>query len=214
MTGAGNGAVQAKMRLVLSTANRDKAAEIAAILDAELGRMVELLPRPQEVREVEETGDTLEANARLKAEALLRATGIAALADDTGLEVDALDGAPGVYSSRYAGEHASYADNVAKLLAALEAAAATRPEQRRARFHTVAVARFPGGREVVAEGKVEGTIAGRRHGDGGFGYDPVFIPDGGDGRTFAEMSPAEKHACSHRGRAFRALAVGLRSAAP
>jgi len=211
---AGNGAGPPRMRFVMASANRDKASEIAAILEAELGQAVELVARPDEIGELEETGETLEDNARLKADALLRATGIAAVADDTGLEVEALGGAPGVYASRYAGEHASYAENVAKLLAALDEAGATGPAQRRARFRTVAVARFVGGREVVAEGKVDGTIAPGRRGEGGFGYDPVFVPDGGDGRTFAEMSPAEKHACSHRGRAFRALAVGLRSAGP
>jgi XTP/dITP diphosphohydrolase len=199
---------------VLATANRDKAAEILAILSSELGDAVELVARPDHVDEVDETGATLEDNARLKARALLDATATASVADDTGLEVDALGGAPGVYSSRYAGEHASYAENVAKLLAELAAAGASAPQQRRARFRTVAVARFPGGREVVAEGTVEGTIAPDARGDAGFGYDPVFVPDGGDGRTFAEMSPAEKHVRSHRGRAFRALAVGLRSAGP
>ena len=211
---SGNGAGSARLRLVVATANRDKAAEIADILGEELGDGVELLLRPPEVAEVEEYGKTLEDNARLKAAALLDATGTAAVADDTGLEVDALDGAPGVYSSRYAGEHASYADNVAKLLHCLEEVRARRPEERRARFRTVAVARFPGGREVVAEGKVDGTIAPQARGTGGFGYDPVFVPDGGDGRTFAEMAADEKHARSHRGRAFRALAVGLRSSGP
>jgi XTP/dITP diphosphohydrolase len=208
----GNGAGRPRLRLVLATSNRDKAAEILAILTAELGDAVELVARPGDVAEVEETGATLEENARLKARALLEATSTAAVADDTGLEVDALGGAPGVYSSRYSGEHATYAENVAKLLAELAAAGASTPEQRRARFRTVAVARFPSGREVVAEGKVEGTIAPEARGDSGFGYDPVFVPDGGDGRTFAEMTPAEKHTRSHRARAFRALAVGLRSA--
>ena len=208
---SGNGAGAAGLRLVLATANRDKAAEIAAILHAELGDALELLARPPEVSDVDETGETLEDNARLKALALLEATGTGAVADDTGLEVDALDGAPGVYSSRYSGEGATYARNVAKLVAELAAAGADSPRERRARFRTVAVACFPGGREVVAHGVVEGTIAFEARGDGGFGYDPVFVPDGGDGRTFAEMTPAEKHALSHRGRAFRALAVGLRS---
>ncbi|MDE3086693.1 MAG: RdgB/HAM1 family non-canonical purine NTP pyrophosphatase [Acidobacteriota bacterium] len=202
------------MRLVLATANRDKAAEILSILRAELGDVVELLGRPEELSEVEETGETLEDNARLKAVAILEATGVAAVADDTGLEVDALGGAPGVYSSRYAGAHASYAENVAKLLADLEEAGAEGAEARRARFRTVVVARFPGGREVVAAGAVEGSIAAEARGTGGFGYDPVFVPDGGDGRSFAEMTQAEKNTRSHRGRAFRAFAVGLRSAGP
>ena len=209
--GAGNGAGGGALRMVLATANRDKAAEIAAIMRAELGEALELLARPQDVAEVDETGETLEDNARLKALALLEASGVAAVADDTGLEVDALGGAPGVYSSRYAGEGATYASNVAKLLAELAAAGAEEEAARRARFRTVAIACFPGGREVVAHGVVEGTIAPEARGDGGFGYDPVFVPDGGDGRTFAEMTAAEKHARSHRGRAFRALAVGLRA---
>lgn len=186
-------------RYVLATANPDKAAEIRAIL----GDAVELVPRPAEVPDVEETGETLEANARLKAVALVAATGLPAIADDTGLEVDALGGAPGVYSARYAGEGATYADNVAKLLAALEGAT-----DRRARFRTVAVAIWPDGREVLVDGAVEGRIAGAAAGGGGFGYDPVFVPDGWD-RTFAEVAADAKHAVSHRGRAFRALAAAL-----
>jgi XTP/dITP diphosphohydrolase len=191
-------------RFVLATANPDKAAEVRAILSEVLGDEVELLARPAEVAEVEETGETLEENARLKAVALVEATGEVAIADDTGLEVDALGGAPGVYSSRYAGEHAGYADNVAKLLQALEGVG-----ERRARFVTCVLARFPDGSEVVARGSVEGVIALEALGDGGFGYDPVFVPDDGDGRSFAEMSPPEKHSLSHRGRALRLLAARL-----
>jgi XTP/dITP diphosphohydrolase len=187
------------VRLVLASANPDKAREIAAILEGH-----ELLPRPADVPDVDETGDTLEENARLKAVALAEATGEPAVADDTGLEVFALDGAPGVYSARYAGEGATYADNVAKLVASLDGVA-----DRRARFRTVALACFPDGREVLAEGVVDGTIATTARGDGGFGYDPVFVPAEGDGRTFAEMTPDEKHAVSHRGRAFRALGEAL-----
>jgi XTP/dITP diphosphohydrolase len=157
------------------------------------------------VADVDETGDTLEENARLKAWALVNATGLPAVADDTGLEVDALDGAPGVYSARYAGEHATYADNVQKLWEAMIGAAT-----RTARFRTVALAAFPDGAEVIGHGVVEGVIADKPRGDNGFGYDPLFIPAGGDGRTFAEMTRAEKERVSHRGRAFRALAAGLR----
>lgn len=193
------------LRLVLASANPDKSREIADILGAE---GIEVEARPAGVPDVDETGDTLEDNARLKAEALVQATGSAAVADDTGLEVEALGGAPGVYSARFAGEGATYADNVAKLLAELDAAGASGPGERRARFRTVALAAFPDGREVVAEGTVEGTIALAPEGDGGFGYDPVFIPDGSD-RSFAAMTRAEKDACSHRGRAFRALASAL-----
>lgn len=196
------------LRLVLATANRDKAAEIIAIMSA-VTPAVELSPRPDDVGEVEETGDTLEDNALLKARAVSAATGAAAVADDTGLEVDALGGAPGVHSARFAGERAGYDDNVSKLLTALEAAGANGVRARRARFVTVAVAVFPDGGEVMVRGVTEGAIAESRRGTGGFGYDPVFVPDDGDGRTFAEMAAHEKHALSHRGRAFRALAEAL-----
>jgi XTP/dITP diphosphohydrolase len=189
------------VRFVLASANPDKAAEIAAILDG-----VEVLPRPPEIPDVEETGETLEDNARLKAAALVDATGEAAVADDTGLEVAVLGGAPGVFSARYAGVGATYADNVAKLLAALDG-----EQDRRARFRTVAIALFPDGREVMAEGLVAGEITTERRGSGGFGYDPVFAPEDGDGRTFAQMTAVEKNAVSHRGRAFRSLAEGLLS---
>jgi XTP/dITP diphosphohydrolase len=196
-----------RLTLVTATANPDKAAEIHEILGETDG--VVLLDRPEGVPDVDETGDTLEENARLKADALASATGMAAVADDTGLEVDALDGAPGVYAARYAGEHATYADNVAKLLGELDALA-DRGGARRARFRTVAFVRFPDGRELWREGAVDGTIADAPRGAGGFGYDPVFIPDEADGRTFAELLPEEKHSISHRGRAFRALADALR----
>ncbi len=202
-------AVTAPLSFVLATANPDKAREIVAIVYAVAGDAVELRPRPAEVPDVEETGDTLEENARLKAQALVDATGLAAIADDTGLEVDALGGAPGVHSARFAGPEASYDDNVAKLLLELDSVLLSGDAGRRARFRTVAVACFPDGGEIVAHGVVEGVIATERRGSGGFGYDPVFVPDGGDGRTYAEMSLAEKSALSHRGKAFRALAAGL-----
>jgi XTP/dITP diphosphohydrolase len=194
-------------RLVVASANPDKVAEIAAVLGSVPG--IELMPRPTSVPEVEETGDTLEDNARLKARALVEATGLAAVADDTGLEVDALGGAPGVHSARFAGKHATYADNVAKLLDELEQEGAVAPERRSALFRCVALVAYPDGGDVWAEGKVNGTITSTPVGDSGFGYDPVFAPDGYDGRTFAQMSPAEKHEVSHRGRAFRALAARL-----
>jgi XTP/dITP diphosphohydrolase len=186
---------------VLATANPDKAREIAEIL----GSGVVLQARPADVAEVDETGETLTENALLKARALVAATGQPAIADDTGLEVDDLEGAPGVFSARFAGEGATYADNVAKLVGALAGVGGAR----RARFRTVAVAAWPGGEEIVAEGSVEGHIPVEPRGEGGFGYDPVFVPDEGDGRTFAEMSAGEKNRLSHRGRAFRALAALL-----
>jgi XTP/dITP diphosphohydrolase len=188
------------VRLVSASANPDKVAEIETILTP-LG--IVLVPRPAAVPDVVEDGETLEDNARLKAIAVCAAVGEAAVADDTGLEVDALGGAPGVVTARYAGADATYADNVAKLLGALDGVA-----DRRARFRTVALVRYPDGREVVAEGVVEGTITSAPAGAGGFGYDPVFAPDSGGGLTFAQMGD-EKHALSHRGRAFRALAAAL-----
>jgi XTP/dITP diphosphohydrolase len=188
---------------VLATANADKAAEIREIL-AGLG--LTLLARPAGVPEVIEDADTLEENALIKARALVAATGRAAIADDTGLFVDALDGAPGVYSARYAGENATYADNVARLLGALRGVPA---ERRTAHFRTVAAVAYPDDSWFVVDGELEGVIATEPRGTGGFGYDPVFCPAGEHGRTLAELSAAEKHALSHRGSAFRALADAL-----
>ncbi len=193
--------------VVLATANPDKAAEInAALADVD----IELVPRPSDVPDVEETGTTLEANARLKAEALCLATGLPALADDTGLEIDALGGGPGVYSARFAGPDATYADNVERVLTEMTEA---RRASRTARFRTVLVLAWPDGGEIVAAGVVEGVITDDPQGDQGFGYDPIFRPAGGNGRTFAEMTRAEKQQLSHRGRALRALAEQLREAA-
>jgi XTP/dITP diphosphohydrolase len=196
------------LRLVVATANLDKAREIRAVLE-HAGTDVDLVPRPDDVPEVEETGSTLVENARLKAEALRDATGLAALGEDTGLEVDALGGAPGIFSARYAGEHATYADNVTKLLHEVES---VRRASRTARFRTAVVLAQPDGSELVAEGVVEGVIALEPRGTGGFGYDSVFAPAGAGGRTFAELEPDHKHAISHRGRALRALAARLREA--
>jgi XTP/dITP diphosphohydrolase len=218
--------------LVLSTHNVDKAREIVEILVEHSGSPIVayaidvngvtiafLLDRPEHVAaavsalpllgeepDVDETGETLEENARIKALALAGALGIATIADDTGLEIDALAGAPGIYAARYAGPGASYADNVAKVLRELEG---VYPKLRTARFATVAIACWPDGPEITARGEVEGVIAPTPIGAGGFGYDPVFVPLEGDGRTFAQMTAAEKHAVSHRGRAFAALADAL-----
>jgi XTP/dITP diphosphohydrolase len=185
---------------VCASANPHKAAEIVELLD---GR-IELLPRPADVPDVVEDADTLVGNARLKAAAIAAATGMPAVADDTGLEVDALDGRPGVRSARFAGPSATDADNRSLLLGSLEGRT-----DRAARFRTVVVVRWPDGRELVAEGVCEGSIAEVERGERGFGYDPLFVPDEGDGRTFAEMTAAEKHAVSHRGRAPRHLALVL-----
>ncbi len=195
-------------RLVCASANPDKVAEIAVVLDG----LVELLPRPEGLADVVEDAPDLAGNARLKAVAVCAAAGAAAVSDDTGLEVDALDGAPGVFSARYAGEDAAYRDNVDKLLAELDRVGAVAPEQRTARFRTAVMVVWPDGRELCVEGSVEGVIAAAPMGEGGFGYDPVFIPTERDGRTFAQMGD-EKHEISHRGRAFRALASALRERA-
>ena len=189
-------------RIVVASANPKKAAELAELLSS---LPVEVVPRPPDVPDVVEDGDTFEDNARLKAVALAAATGEVALADDSGLQVDALDGAPGVHSARFAGESATDADNVTLLLAELDRRRATDASQRTARFRCVLVLRWPDGRELVTEGAVEGRIAPVPSGDGGFGYDPVFVPTEGDGRTLAAMTGAEKQAISHRGRALRDL---------
>ena len=186
--------------IVLASANLDKAKEIAEIIEQELGGQIEVRPRPTSVGEVEETGSSLLENARIKALAVLVRTGLPALADDTGLEVKALGGAPGVYSARFAGPQASYVDNVEKLLAELREVA-----DRRATFRTVAVLAFPDGSEIIAEGAVNGVIALERRGAGGFGYDPLFIPDGST-KSYAEMTSAEKNALSHRAKALQELA--------
>jgi XTP/dITP diphosphohydrolase len=186
---------------VLATANPHKAAEMRAVLTP-LG--IELLERPAHVAEVEETGDTLEANALLKARSLVAATGHAAIADDTGLFVDALDGRPGVRSARYAGENASYDDNVTKLLEELDGVAVPRT----ARFVTVIAVAFPDGSTFCVEGRLDGVITTARLGDQGFGYDPVFALNV-EGRTLAQLTPDEKNELSHRGRALRALSEEL-----
>jgi XTP/dITP diphosphohydrolase len=192
--------MRARLRLVCASANPDKVVEISAVL----GDAVELVPRPAGVPEVDEDADTLEGNARLKAVAVSEATGMAAVADDTGLEVDALGGAPGVYAARFAGDGCTYADNRRKLLAELGDG-----DDRRARFRTVLLVRWPDGSELVVDGVCPGTISRSERGSRGFGYDAVFVPDEGDGRTFAEMSQEEKNALSHRGRALRNLVAAL-----
>lgn len=217
---------------VLATGNADKAREVAEILVALSGRPVGAhavdvggvtigfviaapeqlasvlagLPELTEVPDVAETAASLEGNARIKAAAVGRALALLAIADDTGLEVDALGGAPGVRSARFAGDEATSADNVALLLDRLRGVP---PERRTARFVTVALAWSPEGWERSARGEVTGQITQTPRGTGGFGYDPVFVPDEGDGRTFAEMSAEDKHRISHRGRAFRALFARL-----
>lgn len=191
-------------RLVLATANRHKVEEIQPLL---AGTGVALVPVTDLVDgwDVEETGETLEDNAALKARAGVRATGLATVADDTGLFVDALDGLPGVRSSRYAGPGCTYADNVRKLL---EAMAAVPRVARAARFGSVLVLACPDGSERSFEGALHGEIGIEPRGSGGFGYDPVFVLPGGG--TLAELPLEAKNRVSHRAVAFASLAAWLR----
>ena len=183
-------------QFVCASANPDKVAEIQALLVG----VVDLLPRPEAVPDVVEDADTLTGNARLKAAAIVESTGFPAIADDTGLEVAALGGAPGVYTARYAGEGCSYADNRHKMLREL-----TDATDRSAAFKTVAMVVWPDGTELAVEGVCVGTITPEERGVAGFGYDAIFAPDEGDGLTFSEMDADAKNAISHRGRAFRGL---------
>jgi XTP/dITP diphosphohydrolase len=188
------------LQLVCASANPHKVAEIEALLAG----LVHLEPRPADVPDVVEDAPTLEGNARLKAVAIAAATGRPAVADDTGLFVDALGGRPGVHTARYAGEHADAAANRALLLHELSGST-----DRSATFRTVVMVIWPDGRELAVVGECPGTIATDERGARGFGYDPLFVPDDGDGRTFAEMNEDDKHALSHRGRAFAALLAAL-----
>ena len=190
-------------RVVCASANPHKAEELSRLLAG----LVEIRPRPGSVGEIAETGDTLEANAILKATAVAEATGQVALADDTGLEVDALGGAPGVRTARFAGPDADDAANRRALLDALAGASS-----RTATFRTVIALADPGGAAECFVGRCRGSIAPSERGAGGFGYDALFVPAEGDGRTFAEMSPQEKDAVSHRRRAVDALALWLAAA--
>jgi XTP/dITP diphosphohydrolase len=191
---------EAATSYIVATFNRHKAAELLALLAVPGVTLVSLADWPG-AESPEETGATLLENARIKAHAAVALTGLPAIADDTGLDVDALDGAPGVHAARYSGSGATYASNVAKLLRELHGVPA---ERRTARFKTVCVAAWPDGRELQAEGVLEGAITEEPRGEQGFGYDPVFQP-AGESRTYAELSEAEKNVLSHRARAARAL---------
>jgi XTP/dITP diphosphohydrolase len=188
-------------RLVFATGNRGKLREVAEIL-APAGVTVLGIADVAPAWHVVEDGATFAANARLKAESAARLTGLPALGDDSGLEVDALGGRPGVRSARYAGEHASDAENTALLLREL---VDIPDEQRGARFRCALVVAWPDGRWTEADGCCEGRIARAPRGTGGFGYDPVFV-DPASGRTFAELPVEAKNSFSHRRRALDALA--------
>ena len=191
-------------RFVVATFNRHKAAELNALLALPGVTLVPLADWPGATAP-EEHGRTLLENARIKARAAVARTGLPAIADDTGLEVDALGGRPGVHAARYAGPDATYAENVARLLRELAGFPAAK---RTARFRTVCVAAWPDGRELDAEGALEGVIVEPPRGANGFGYDPVFVP-AGETRTYAELTDAEKNAISHRARAVKALGEKL-----
>lgn len=196
------------MRILAATRNAHKAEEIAEILRP-LGVEVVGPEEQSGTPDVEETGDSFEANALLKARAAAAATGMTAFADDSGLEVDALGGEPGVLSARYAGPGASDAEKRALVLARL--ADVRRPEDRTARFRCAAALASPDGWAMLFTGSVEGLITFEPRGEGGFGYDPIFFfPP--FGKTFAEVPRERKNAVSHRGRAFRTLAQFLRAA--
>ena len=183
-------------KLVVASKNPDKIREIEAVLVQE--GLVEEIVRGLSWPDVEENEPTLEGNALLKARAVAAATGLPGLADDTGLEVAALGGEPGVHTARFAGPEASYQDNVEKMLTVLDGI-----EDRRATFRSVIAVVWPNGAEATAEGRLDGTIARQARGEFGFGYDPVFEVEG---KTLAEMGPEAKNRVSHRALALRALA--------
>ncbi|MFF2752042.1 RdgB/HAM1 family non-canonical purine NTP pyrophosphatase [Kitasatospora sp. NPDC058048] len=190
-------------RLILATRNQHKVTELRAIL-ADAGLDVELVGADAypEIPDVPETGVTFAENALLKAHALARATGLPAVADDSGLCVDVLNGAPGIFSARWSGKHGDDTANLDLLLAQLSDIA---EPHRGAHFFCAAALALPDGTERVVEGRLLGTLRTAPAGDGGFGYDPILQPIG-ETRTCAELTPAEKNAISHRGKAFRALA--------
>lgn len=195
-------------RIVLATRNAHKVGELRAIL-AGLGVRVDLVGVTEypDVPDVAETELTFAGNALLKASAVAAATGLPAIADDSGICVDALNGMPGIFSARWSGKHGDDAANLDLLLAQISDVA---DEHRGAQFVCAAALAVPGpqGRQIVQEGKIHGTLLRARRGQGGFGYDPIFLPTGSD-RTTAELSPEEKNAVSHRRRAFEALAPHL-----
>ncbi|MEU0986672.1 RdgB/HAM1 family non-canonical purine NTP pyrophosphatase [Streptomyces sp. NPDC005953] len=193
-------------RLILATRNAGKITELRAILaDAELPLELVGADAYPQIPDVKETGVTFAQNALLKAHALAQATGLPAVADDSGLCVDVLGGAPGIFSARWAGTHGDDTANLNLLLAQLSDIA---PEHRGAHFFCAAALALPDGTERVVEGRMLGTLRDRPAGTNGFGYDPILQPEG-ETRTAAELSPAEKNAISHRGKAFRALVPAI-----
>ncbi|MBQ9451009.1 MAG: non-canonical purine NTP pyrophosphatase [Bacteroidales bacterium] len=211
------------MKIIFATANKGKLREAAEVL----GQEYEIVsPAGIGITEdIPETGSTLQENALQKAQYLYDRTGLPCFADDTGLEVDALGGAPGIYSARYAGPGHDSQANMEKLLTELDRLddrgafppdplrrdAPIGPVSRRARFRTVVALILADGQPHFFEGVCEGSIAREKHGAGGFGYDPIFLPDAFPGLTFAEISEEDKNSVSHRGRAIRAMAAWLKA---
>jgi XTP/dITP diphosphohydrolase len=199
------------MTLILATNNQHKRDELLAVLKRELGDAVQIQTLEEadlKGLEIEETGSTLEENALIKARTVFELVKLPTVSDDTGLEVSALGGAPGVYSARYAGEAASYSDNVEKLLGAMKGM-----NNRSARFRTVIAYIDSSGTEQIFSGEVEGKITDTPRGSAGFGYDPIFAPtiDGSTEKTFAEMIPDAKNQISHRANALRAFVQYLKN---
>ena len=195
------------MIFLLATHNTKKRAELSRIL-APLGIEVQTADEAGiDLTDVEETGSTFEENALLKAVSGCRESGMPCVADDSGLAVDALDGAPGIYSARYAGEHGNDGKNMDKLLSALSGYPM---ERRAAQFVCTACCVFPDGTQILTRGECPGHIAFARSGSGGFGYDPIFLPDEADGRSMASLAESEKDEISHRRRALEKLAAALK----
>lgn len=188
-------------KVILASRNKGKIKEIGDILGKYDMTVVSRDDAGLPIDEVEETGETFEENSYIKAKAILDVAGVPTVADDSGLMVDALGGAPGVYSARYAGENCTYEDNNRKLLDALKDVP---DEKRSARFVSVITMLWPDGRKIVARGECEGRILTETRGEGGFGYDPLFVPEGYD-ISFGEMSPEEKNKISHRAKALMKL---------
>jgi XTP/dITP diphosphohydrolase len=199
------------LELVVATRNDHKIREILEIcadwpVRWDLGRPLEAAHRVVEWPEVPETGDTYEENALLKAGTVAGVVSVAAIADDSGIEVDALGGGPGPRSARFAGEDSTDEENLHLLI---ERVRAVPDEERTARYVCVAACAWPDGDAVWVRASCEGRLITEPRGTGGFGYDPMFVPKEGDGRTMSELAPGEKHAISHRGRAFRGLREAL-----
>lgn len=192
------------MKVFIATKNHHKLTELERILVPMGFEILSENDLDKPLPEVDETGTSYEENALLKAHSGLRVTGLITVADDSGLSVDYLDGAPGLYSARYSGMGASYASNNEKLLAALDGVPY---EKRTATFVSAIACVFPDGREFTVRGECKGFVAEECHGDGGFGYDPLFISDAG---CYAEMTPEEKDRVSHRGNALRAFKEELK----